>query len=152
MSYDLMLQACPNRDITARDFDTIQQEIGLSATLQRLCEVTPGRLTASNVDVLVLGEGLDFGDFSEREFTEFCSQRGLPIDRQHPASAAAFVQSRFGLAIATFKLPRSDEEARVAYAEIVQLALRHGLRISDPQRGSDVDLQNPGLLPAKWPT
>ena len=78
MSYDLILQTHPNRDVTAHDFDTIQQELRQSAVVQRLCEVTPGRLAPSHVDVLVLGEGLDFGDFSERDFTEFCSIRGLP--------------------------------------------------------------------------
>jgi hypothetical protein len=150
MSYDLILQTHPNRDIAANDLDTIQQDIGRSATLQRLCEVTPGQLAASTVDVLVLGEGLDFGDFSERDFTEFCSRRGLPADRQHPDSAAAFIRSRLGFAVATFKLPTTDAEARVAYSEIVQLAIRHGLRVVDPQNGSDVDLNEPGSLTSKW--
>jgi hypothetical protein len=150
MSYDLILQTHPNRDFAARDLETIQQDIGCSTTLQRLCEVIPGRLGASNIDVLVLGEGLDFGDFSERDFTDFCSRRGLPVDRQHQDSAAAFVRSQLGFAIATFKLPMTDAEARVAYAEIVQLAIRYGLRVTDPQKGDDVDLQEPGFLPPKW--
>jgi len=152
MSYDLMLHTYPNRDITPHDLDSIQHDLRQSATLQRLCEITPGKLAPSHVDVLVLGEGLDFGDFTEHEFTEFCSSRGLPADRHHEGAAAAFFRSRYGLSVATFKLPTSDDDARTAYSEIIQLALRHGLRVADPQKGDDVDLQKPGLLPPMWST
>ena len=152
MSYDLILQTHANRDVSAHDFDTIQQDLRQSAALQRLCEITPSRLAASHVDVIVLGEGLDFGDFSERDFTEFCSSRGLPADRQHEGAASTFVRSRFGIPVATFKLPTTDEEARTAYSEIVHFALRHGLRVTDPQKGDDVDLHESGLLPPKWST
>jgi len=148
MSYDLMLQTVG--DIAPQSFEAIQHDLQSNATLQRLCEVTPGTLAPSAVDVVVLGEGLDLGDFTEREFSEFCSSRGLPADRQHEGAAAAFLRSRLGFSIASFGLPSSDQDARAAYAELVQIALRYGLRVTDPQKGDDVDLRNPGSLPPMW--
>jgi hypothetical protein len=152
MSYDLMLQTYQDQEVSPDAFDTMQQEIQRCETLRRPCEVTPGRLGPSPVDVVVLGEGLDLGDFSERDFADFCSRRGLPADRQHQGAAAAFVRSRFGFTVASFKLPTAEEAVRTAYAEIIRLALRHSLRVTDPQKGQNVDLQRPGLLPPGWRT
>lgn len=152
MSYDLILQTQPGCDIAASEFDTVLQDLRQNGKLQRLCEVAPGRPGASRADVVVLCEGLDFGDFSEADFTEFCSRRGLPADRQHEGAAAAFIRSRFGFPVATFKLPTTEEEVRVAYLEIVRFALRRRLRVTDPQEGGDIDLRDPGSLPPKWST
>ncbi|HEX5221640.1 MAG TPA: hypothetical protein VFZ59_18900 [Verrucomicrobiae bacterium] len=150
MSYDLMLQTHPNRELAANSFDAIQEEIAHNATLPRLCELTLGRRAASSIDVIVLREGLDFGDFSEQDFNEFCSRRGLTADCRNQDSAAAFIGNRWGFTVATLKLPKTEEEARTAYVEIVEFALRHGLRVTDPQSGRDIDLQKPGLLPQSW--
>lgn len=147
-----MLQTYPNREISAYEFDAIQEDLRHATGLQRLCEITPGSLAAKQVDVVVLEEGLDFGDFTERDFTEFCSGRGLPADRQHQDSAASFVRSKYGFTVASFKLPRADDDVRKAYSEIVHFALRNGLRVADPQKRDDVDLQKPGLLPPGWST
>jgi len=150
MSYDLMLQTYPDHEMSAHEFDAVQDDLRHATNLQRFCEVAPGNLASDQVDVVVLGEGLDFGDFSERDFTEFCSSRGLPAERQHPGAAAAFVRSKLGFTVASFKMPTADADARTAYSEIVRFALRHKLRVTDPQKGNDVDLQKPGLLPPMW--
>jgi len=150
MSYDLSLETYPDQDFSLGDFDVLQQDLQKNSALQRLCEITPGRLTPSPIDILTLGEGLDFGDFSERDFADFCSQRGLPADREHQAAAAAFLRSRWGFKVLTFKLPTADQSARAAYSEIVALASRYKLRLGNPQEGGEVDLQNPGSLPPAW--
>lgn len=150
MSYDLILGTHPNQNVTLHDFDAIQQELRGNEALQKLCEVTPGRFEPSGVDVVVLGEGLHSGDFTEHDFVEFCSRHGLPADRHHEGAASKFVRSQFGFSIATFKLPTAHDDARKAYSEIIQLALRRGLRVSDPQIGDDIDLQKPRSLPPRW--
>ena len=150
MSYDLSLGTYPDQDFSLRDLDVLKQDLEKNSALPRLCEITPGRLTPSPIDILTLGEGLDFGDFSERDFTDFCSQRGLPADREHQVAAAAFLRSRWGFTVFTFKLPRTDQDARAAYSEIVALASRYKLRLGDPQEGEDVDLLKPGSLPPGW--
>ena len=94
MSYDLMLQTHPDREITADDFDRIQQDIGRNAALGRLCEVTPGGLAASNVDVLVLREGLDFGYLAS-----VTSQRSVPV-AGCPLTASMRVRHRLLFAVA----------------------------------------------------
>lgn len=75
MSYDLMLQTYQDQEVGPDAFDRVQQEVQRSETLGRLCEVTPGRLAPSPVDVIVLGEGLDLGDFSERDFVDFAESQ-----------------------------------------------------------------------------
>ena len=54
MSYDLMLDTHEDRELAPHDFEMVQEAVRNNATLQRLCEVTPGRFAASQVDVAVL--------------------------------------------------------------------------------------------------
>lgn len=147
MSYDLILKTDPNRDVNATDFEAMQQEVRANATLQQYCEVTTGDFAASDFDVEVLAESLESGEFEEQDFADFCARRGLPADPRNKDVAAAFLRSQWGLIVATFKLPAIEADARTVYAELVQFALQHGLRVTDPQKGQDVDLQQPGLLP-----
>jgi hypothetical protein len=44
-------------------------------------------------------------------------------------------------------LPRRDQDAKIAYAALVAFARAHGIRLVDPQAGSDIDLDRPSVLP-----
>jgi len=149
MSYDLILQTRPEQELTSLQFEAIQKLIA-EGVLSRLCEVAPGKFENGRVDTLVLAEGLDFGDFTEQEFAQFCVSRGFAANRNDPLAATAFVRSKFGFGVCTLKLPKVEEDARAAFSAIVEIARRHGLRVVDPQKGFDIDLNRPGSLPPLW--
>jgi hypothetical protein len=97
-----------------------------------------------------LEDALASGDFSTGEFMAFCRDHGLKPDEKDERSAAAFLDSKWGVMLVTVKMPNAVDEARSVYGTLVQFAKTHGLRLVDPQQGRDIDLGSAGELPPGW--
>ena len=149
MSYDLFLQ-------TDLESPAPEPEAGWEATLQdhsqfiAACEVTLFDSEPDDLSVDALEDGIDSGEHTLEDFHQFCALHGLPADPSDARSAAAFLESQDGRALAVIHLPQSESEARKVYSSLVSFATAHGLRLVDAQMGADIDLSNPGDLPPLW--
>lgn len=151
MAYDLILRTRPavGRLQTRTAAAFFAREVAAEAAIASRCEVTEGPAAASEIDTVTLQDALE-EEFSEAEFHKFCAATGAGGDVNNPESAAAFLDSKWGVLLTCVKLPSAETEARAAYAGLVAFAKEHGIRLVDPQAGVDMDLDAPGELPPMW--
>jgi hypothetical protein len=150
MAYDLILRTPPTQYTKRSRARTVTRDLSDHPLIGCYCEITEGATEASAVDVIGLDEFICDGSSSEVEFTAFCVQRGVIPNRQNKAIAAVFLDSKWGVILAFVKLPPVEADVVAVYAELIKFARDRGIRIVDPQIGRDVDLNDPGKLPAIW--
>ena len=85
-------------------------------------------------------------------FRSFCAAQGLDerSARSDPYSAARFLDLEWGVVLATAKMPSDEPDVAAAYAELLDFARKHQLRLWDPQSGTAIDLAKAGRLPPMW--
>jgi hypothetical protein len=118
----------------------------------RSCEVYDGFHEPDDLDCDGLAELLEEERAAAERFTSFCAAQGLEAQsaRSDPHSAARFLDLEWGVILATAKMPRDEPDVVAAYAELLDFARKHQLRLWDPQSGRAIDLANPGRLPPMW--
>jgi len=149
MSYDLFLQTYPASPVTEPQAGWARA-LQAHSQLMASCEITFFDSEPDELAVDELEDLIDSGEDAIEVFEEFCESHGLPADPMDPRSAAAYLESQDGRALASIQLPQSESSVRSVYASLVLFAATNGLRLLDPQAGSDIDLANPGDLPPHW--
>jgi hypothetical protein len=121
---------------------TREQVSGLMVELMRApeiiyyCEVIPGPSDVSRDDTVWLDDAFFAGQATLAEFSEFCVRQGLPADPANATSAAAFLDSRNGVQLATLRFTGKTDEARLVYAAVYSLARTYDLRLVGLQTGT----------------
>jgi len=116
------------------------------------CAVRASYSQPDELDVETLEEALEEEPETARRFQAFCRARGVDpkLAAGSADTAAEFLDHCWGASLATVSLPSGRREAIAAFAALVAFAIAHGCRLSNPQTGTDVDLESPGQLPGLW--
>jgi hypothetical protein len=150
MSYDLIVKSPSGANTARTSTHNVTHEIRRHSSELSHCEIIEGPAMPNIVDTIVLADCFVEKEFSQGDFSAFCVTMGLKDDTGNEESAAAFLDSKWGVTLTTVKLPREKELVQIAYRGLLAFAKAHDLRICDPQAGRDIDLDNPGEVPPKW--
>ena len=151
MAYDLMLMDAIGSGRAKERAEAIVRSLGATPGL-RSCEVYSGFHEPDDLDCEGLADLLEDEHAAVERFRSFCAAQGLDamLASTNPQAAARFLDLEWGVTLATAKMPRGEPEVAKAYAELVDFARKHQLRLWDPQSGAEVDLASPGPLPPMW--
>jgi len=150
MGFDLTLLSHPGSTQVRSDGDSVVNALEAVEPIARFCEVTPMSSAPSDIDTMSLDDAISSGDFSADDFVTFCRRRGLTPNQHEPQSAAAFLDSKWGVTFVSVKMPHTESEAKAAYRALVEFARANKLRLGNTYTGRDVDLATPGELPTGW--
>jgi hypothetical protein len=151
VAYDLMLMDAIGSGRAKERAEAVVRSLDAAPAL-RSCEVYSGFHEPDDLDCEGLAELLEDEHAAIERFRSFCAAQGLDAKsaRTDPHTAARFLDLEWGVTLATAKMPGGEHEVANAYAELVDFARKHQLRLWDPQSGVEVDLASPGPLPPMW--
>ena len=150
MAFDLVLLSYTGSAQERSEGHVIVDALSTVEVIARSCEITPTCSPPSDLDTMSLEDAISSGDYSVTEFLDFCKDHGLNPNQQDEQSAAAFLDSKWGVNLVSCKMPSEQNEAKAVYRALVEFAKAHKLRIANTYTGRDVDLAAPGELPTGW--